>query len=324
LESIRTRLEAFARQDRAVLPTPIHELHALSEETGVRVFCKRDDLCGFGYGGNKARKLDYLIAEAMEGACDTLLAVGANQSNFCRMAAAYGSANGMDVHLILGGEEPHSPSGNLLLGQLLGATTHHVDSHDWDDWEEAALELEQRLKSEGRRVFRMPVGGSTATGALGYVSAMAEILRDQDNLGVRFDAIVHASSSAGTQAGLVVGKGLADWPGEIHGISVAHTAAELRTSVHDLALETAARVGTSVDERDILTDDSFVGSAYGARTAESQEAIRTFARQCGIFLDNVYTGKAAAGLLSYLRQDRFTPGRSVLFLHTGGSPELLS
>jgi len=324
LDSIRTALASIPRKHHAVLPTPIHELRALSAETGVRVFCKRDDLSGFGYGGNKARKLDFLIAEALEQSCDTLIAVGANQSNFCRMAAAYGSANDIDVHLILGGREPSSPSGNLLLGRMLGATTHHVDSNEWDDWAAAAQQLEERLVNAGRSVYRMPVGGSTSTGAIGYVAAMDEILEDESNLGVRFDAIIHASSSAGTQAGLVVGKALTDWPGRIYGISVAHEAGDLRTSVRDLARETAARLGMRVDENTILTDDAFVGAEYGAKTPESQEAIRYFAQRCGIFLDNVYTGKAAAGLLSSLREGLFPPGSSVLFLHTGGSPELLA
>lgn len=324
MSKIRQKLSGFARHRRALLPTPVHELTSLSEAYGVRVFCKRDDLTGFGLGGNKARKLDFLITEAEAGGFDALIAVGANQSNFCRMAAAYGSASRMNVHLILGGTRPTTPTGNLRLDLLLEATCHHIDSADWSTWEEAAERIAADLASRGQRVYRLPVGGSTPRGTLGYVEALSEVLDNEQQLGVCFDAIVHASSSAGTQAGLLVGQAISEWPGRILGISVAKDASTLRQDVLALASETAKMLGASIDARDVHVDDAFVGQGYAIPTPESHQALRTFAQQFGIFLDSVYTSKAAAALLSYLEAGRFEGDRAVLFVHTGGTPELLS
>ena len=288
------------------------------------MFCKRDDLTGFGFGGNKARKLDFLIADAILLGCDTLLAVGATQSNFCRMVAAYGSAHEMAVHLVLGGEEPAVPTGNLRLDHLLGACCHHLNSSDWDQWEASAAVLEEDLRRDGRTVYRMPIGGSTVVGSLGYVAAMAEILDDEQRLGVPFDAIVLASSSAGTQAGLVVGQFIAHWPGQVLGFSVAKDRERQQQEVFALAQETAGRLGASMDRSTICVDDAYLGDGYAHRTQACEDAVRFFARKCGIFLDYVYTGKAAAGLLDSLRAGRFAPGSAILFLHTGGNVELLA
>lgn len=324
MDAIDTRLSGIPRQRRALVPTPVHELDGHPGAGTCRVFCKRDDLTGFGFGGNKARKLDFLIEDALLGGCDTLLAVGANQSNFCRMVAAYGSANGLEVHLVLGGARPADPTGNLRLDLLLGAECHHVESADWDAWEAEAAALERDLRGRGRAVYRMPVGGSTPVGALGYVAAMSEILDDGQRLGVRFDTIVFASSSAGTQAGLVVGKALARWPGQVLGISTAKSRERQERDVLDLAQAAAARLGAAVDRRDVLVDDSFLGAGYAQATGPCEEAVRWFARSHGIFLDHVYTGKAAAALLDGLRSGRFPPGSRVLFLHTGGNVELFA
>lgn len=320
--AIQEKLKSFPRLHHSLLPTPVHRLDCLSDEYSVNVYCKRDDLTGFGFGGNKTRKLDFLLAEAHALGCDTLIAIGANQSNFCRMAAAFGVAEGMEVHLVLGGKEPSYPTGNLRLDHLLGVTCHHVDSTDWDMWAEEAEKIETELTSQGKKVYRMPVGGSTPRGALGYVDAFAEILADQSRLGVEFDAIFHASSSAGTQAGLVAGRAITNWPGSIIGISVAKPQAELKKDVLDLAQRTAAKLDSSVDPASIIVDDSYVGEGYAIRTPGCEEAVALFARRLGIFLDYVYTGKAAAGLIDYLRKGRFDKGANILFIHTGGNIEL--
>jgi len=320
--TIQEKLKPFRRLHNSLLPTPIHRLDCLSDEYGVNVYCKRDDLTGFGFGGNKTRKLDFLLAEARGLECDTLIAIGANQSNFCRMATAYGVAGGMEVHLVLGGKEPDNPTGNLRLDHLLGVTCHHVDSPDWNRWAEEAERLETELTSQGKKVYRMPLGGSTPRGAFGYVDAFAEILTDQSRLGMKFDAIIHASSSAGTQAGLVVGRAMADWPGRIIGISVAKQKTELEKDVLDLAQATAAEIDTRVDPASIIIDDRYVGDGYAMRTPGCKEAVTLFAQRLGIFLDYVYTGKAAAGLIDYLRNGRFEKDANVLFIHTGGNIEL--
>jgi L-cysteate sulfo-lyase len=316
------RLAGYSRLRHSLVPTAVHRLDFLCDEYGVNVCCKRDDLTGFGFGGNKTRKLDFLVADALEQGCDTLIAIGANQSNFCRMAAAYGVASSLEVHLVLGGKQPENPTGNLRLDHLLGVACHHVDSADWDQWARAAERLEKALTAQGKKVYRMPVGGSTPCGALGYVEAFAEILADQTRLGVEFGAIIHASSSAGTQAGLVVGQALAGWPGQVVGISVAKPQAEQQQDVLDLAQATASELGASVEASTVIVDDSFLGSAYAARTPECEEAVALFARRAGIFLDYVYSGKAAAALIGYLRQGRFDSGANVLFVHTGGNIEL--
>lgn len=321
---IDAKLTGIERQRHAVLPTPVQELPIFSQIFGCKVFCKRDDLTGFGFGGNKARKLDFLIADALRSQCDTLLAVGANQSNFCRMVSAYGSAHDMDVHLVLGGKEPEFPTGNLRLDHILGAECHHVDSSDWDEWEASAAVLEADLRQKGRTVYRMPVGGSTVIGTLGYVAAMSEILDDETRLGVSFNTVVLASSSAGTQAGLVVGKSIANWPGQVLGISVAKDSDRQRQDVFALAQATSDRLQCPIDRHNVCVDDSYLGSGYACNTTACEDAVHFFARKCGIFLDYVYTGKAAAGLLDYLGTSRFAPGSSILFLHTGGNIELFA
>ncbi|UCD53502.1 MAG: D-cysteine desulfhydrase family protein [Phycisphaerales bacterium] len=319
---IQERLSGFPRLRRSLLPTPVQRLDFLADEYGAEVYCKRDDLTGFGFGGNKTRKLDFLIADALNAGCDALIAIGANQSNFCRMAAAYGVASRLEVHLVLGGQEPEHPTGNLRLDHLLGVTCHHIDSADWDCWAEEAERLERDLTAQDKKVYRMPVGGSTARGALGYVDAFAEILADQGRLGIEFEAILHASSSAGTQAGLVVGQALAGWPGRVVGISVAKPRAVQQQDVLDLARATAAEIGLRVEPSGVAVEDGYLGPGYAARTPGCEEAVALFARRAGIFLDYVYSGKAAAALIDYLRQGRFERGAPVLFIHTGGNIEL--
>ncbi len=324
MNAIQAALAGFDRQRHALLPTPVHEVMALSQMSECRVFCKRDDLTGTGFGGNKARKLDFLIADALRSGCDTLLAVGATQSNFCRMAAAYGSMNGMDVHLVLGGKKPRIPTGNLRLDHMLGACCRHIDSDDAEDLENEAAALEASLKRKGRIVYRMPAGGSTAIGALGYVEAMSEILDDEKRLGLHFSTVVFATASAGTQAGLVAGKALGGWAGRVLGICVSRDSRQQEERVFELARKAAALLGTAVEKRMVYTDDSFLGEGYAKPTPECENALHFFARKCGLFLDRVYTGKAAAGLMKYLSEGRFEPGSAVLFIHTGGNIELFA
>jgi L-cysteate sulfo-lyase len=322
MPTIQESLRPFPRRHKSLVPTPVHRLDSLSDKYGVNVHCKRDDLTGFGFGGNKTRKLDFLLAHALCRGCDTLIAIGANQSNFCRVAASYGVWGGMEVHLVLGGRQPEIPTGNLRVDHLLGVVCHHVDSPDWDSWACEAEKLDKELTSKGKKVYRMPVGGSTPRGALGYVDAFSEIIADQTRLGLEFDAIIHASSSAGTQAGLVVGQAISGWKGRIIGISVAKPQMELEDDVLDLARTTAAQIDAEVDPSSIVVDDSYIGEGYAARTPGCTEAVEMFARRFGIFLDYVYTGKAAAALIDYLRKGTFDKNANVLFVHTGGNIEL--
>jgi len=316
-------LENFPRWSLVAAPTPCHRLSYLSETFGVETYCKRDDLTGFGLGGNKARKLELLIHEAVEHKSDTLVTAGGIQSNFCRMTAAAGAAAGMDVHLVLGGEEPSRFTGNLVLDRLLGAHIHYVASPDWQAWEEESERLEGELAASGRKPFRIPIGGSVPTGVVGYVRAFMEILQDQKRLGVSFDRIIHASGSGGTQAGLVTGKEMTGWPGVVSGVSVVPDSESLAAAVYRLAAIASGMLGGRVRRETVRVDEGFSGPAYAVRTAEAEAAIRTFARREGIFLDHVYTGKAAAALLQGLEQGTYS-GETVLFLHTGGHPELFA
>ena len=324
MEYLAECLEGFPRWPLVPAPTPCHRLNRLSEEFGVEVYCKRDDLTGFGLGGNKARKLELLIREAVEHKSDTLVTAGGVQSNFCRMTAAAGAAADMEVHLVLGGgEEPPRFTGNLILDRILGAHIHYVASPDWAVWEEESKRLESELAASGRKAFRIPIGGSVPTGVVGYVRAFMEILQDQTRLGVAFDRIIHASGSGGTQSGLVTGKEMTGWAGVVQGVSVVPDSDSLAATVYRLAAIASGMLGGRVDRESVLVDGSFSGSAYGVHTPEGEAAIRTFARREGIFLDHVYTGKAAAAMLHGLAQGAFS-GETVLFLHTGGQPELFA
>lgn len=323
LEYLNRLVEGFPREPFALLPTPCHRLDSLSRSHGVEIYCKRDDLTGFGFGGNKARKLELLIPEAAEHGADTLVTTGGVQSNFCRMTAAAGAKAGMEVHLVLGGRPPAGPSGNVVLDRILGARLHYVESSDWNDWEKESQRLEYELTGSGRHVFRIPIGGSVPTGAAGYVRAFLEIMKDQERMGVSFDRIVHASGSGGTQAGLVVGKAMTGWPGRITGVSAGPGKEALEATVYHLASLTAGLFGGRIERDAVFVDGRFVGPGYGVRTPAGEAAIAVFARHEGIFLDHVYTGKAAAALLDGLEKGEFS-GETVLFLHTGGQPELFA
>lgn len=320
---LKGRLQSFPRVPLSLVPTPCHPLRALSRRFGVEVFCKRDDMTGFGFGGNKSRKLEFLVGEAQHHKCDTLVTCGGIQSNFCRLTAAAGAACHMSVHLILGGVHPERSSGNVLLNEILGAQLHYVDSEDWKIWEEEADRITMDLESRGKKVFRIPVGGSVPVGAAAYSAVFLEILSDQERLGVSFDQILHASGSAGTQAGLVVGKDFTLWPGRITGVSVAKGQAELEEIVFRLAAETAGLLGGKVNRESVVVEERYIGPGYAKRTAVAERAIQLFAREEGVFLDHVYTGKAAGALLDWLEQGLLS-GQRVLFLHTGGLPELFA
>ncbi len=313
--------DRYPKMHFSVLPTPLQKLENISRLCRRTIFCKRDDLTGFALGGNKTRKLDFLIGDAKKLGATTIIAVGSVQSNFCRIAAAAGKVAGLEVFLILGGTPTEKYTGNLLLDSLFGANIKFIDSLQWDVWEHEAELLANRLEKNGKKVYRLPVGGSTTIGALGYAQAIIEILEQSRVLGIHLDTIVHATSSGGTQAGLVLGKALTGWRGKILGIGVAKDKPTLTEEVHKLACATAASFKITVDVSDVIVDDSYRGAAYGARTKECSEAMTLFAHNEGIVLDNVYTGKAAAGLIDYARRNLFHPDENICFLHTGGTVE---
>lgn len=304
----------------AHLPTAIEPLPRLSSAlSGPMIYVKRDDQTGIAFGGNKTRKLEFVLAEAIANGARTIITVGAAQSNHCRQTAALAAKIGMGCILVLSGEAPRQPDGNYLLDELFGAKVA------WTARAEREIVLKQTFDdawANGLRPFLVPLGASTPTGAVGYVAAFDEFLTQ----GVEVDWMVVASSSAGTQAGLVLGARRAGWTGKILGISIDHPKAQLCATVADIASEAADRLGEKQIFRpeDVLVNDAFLGEGYGVLGTPEIEAIRLFAQYEGLLLDPVYTGRAAAGMIALIRSGYFKPGERILFWHTGGTPALFS
>ena len=319
---IHKLLTSFPKLDMTVKPTPIQKLNKSSKVCNTNIFCMRDDLTGFAFGGNKNRKLDYLIADAIKKGADTLIGIGSNQSNFCRMLSGAGVVNDLEVNLVLAGVKPEIATGNLLINHLFNSIIHHVDTDEDKVLLENAKKLEKELTLKGKKVYNMPSGGSTKIGILGYIEAFGEIIDYERNNRIHFDYIIHASGSGGTQAGLIAGKTLANTNQTIIGISVGRKKDELRDIVVDLANQITELMECKVSKETVHIDDSYMGECYGVKTKSGKEAISLFAKNEGILLDYVYTGKAAAGLLDYCRKGKFRKDHNILFIHTGGNIEL--
>ena len=304
----------------ALLPTPVEALPRLSAELGgPTILVKRDDLTGLAFGGNKTRKLDYLLAEAQANGAHTIITAGAVQSNHCRQTAAACARLNFDCILVLSGERPSTATGNLLLDQLFN--TEII----WTSYEERNQFLQftfQNAWKAGRRPYLIPYGGSNTTGATAYVYAVQELIAQQ----YQPDWIVFASSSGGTQAGLVAGAKLFGFKGKVLGISVDEPEGELKERVASLSTATTEALGEKTDilAQDILVIDSYIGAGYGIMGASEIEAIRLFARTEGLLLDPVYTGRAAAGMIDLIRRGYFKSDETVLFWHTGGTPAIFS
>lgn len=312
-------MNAIPRLNFAHLPTPVEETPQLSAALGgPRLLIKRDDQTGLALGGNKTRKLEFLLAEAQANGARSIVTAGAVQSNHCRQTAAAAARYGLECTLVLAGT-PTEPSGNLLLDGLLGAQIVWTTR---PERERVLKETFDQLWQAGKRPYLVPYGGSSPTGAAAYAFALKELL-DQ---GVAPDWIVFASSSGGTQAGLALGARLFGFKGKILGISVDEATAVLQTRVARLAAETADALGENAlfEPQDILVNADYLGGGYGVMGATEVEAIRLFARHEGILLDPVYTGRAAAGMIDLVRKGFFKPSESVLFWHTGGSAALFA
>ncbi len=304
----------------AHLPTQVEALPRLAAILGgPTLLVKRDDLTGLAFGGNKTRKLEYLLAEAQANGARTIITSGALQSNHCRQVAAASARLNFACILVLSGDQPSVATGNLLLDYLFNAEIV------WTSYEERDHMLSHTFQNAweaGKRPYLIPYGGSNTTGATAYVYAMQELLSQQ----YQPDWIVFASSSGGTQAGLVAGSRLFGYKGKVLGISVDETASDLKEQVSSLASATADFLGEKVDflPQDILVCDDYLGGGYGIMGSPEIEAIRLFARHEGLLLDPVYTGRAGAGLIDLIRKGYFKPEETVLFWHTGGTPALFS
>jgi D-cysteine desulfhydrase family pyridoxal phosphate-dependent enzyme len=286
---------------------------------GPRLLVKRDDQTGLAFGGNKTRKLEFLLAESASHGAKTLITAGAIQSNHCRQTAAAARKAGLDCILVLSGEPPQVPEANTYLDVLLGAELV------WTSLEargEILNQTYQQAEQDGREPFLIPYGGSSPVGAAGYAEAVRELIHQ----GVKVDWIVFATSSGGTQAGLVAGKALYSFEGQILGISIEEEAGKFKQAVATLANEIAKLYKNvkNITKEDVLVNDSYLGGGYAVMGDPEKEAIDLFARQEALLVDPVYTGRAGAGLIDLIRKGFFKPDETVLFWHTGGQPALFT
>ncbi|MBX7250155.1 MAG: D-cysteine desulfhydrase [Caulobacteraceae bacterium] len=323
------RLARFPRRRYTPGPTPLERLDRLSAALGgPEIWIKRDDLLGLAAGGNKTRKLEFLVADALATGADTLITVGAPQSNHCRLTLAAAVKEGLKCRLVIEERVPGTyradASGNNFLYDLMGVDRITVVPLGADLG--AAMQAEAaEVAAEGGRAYVIPGGGSNPLGALGYVACAEELLAQSFELGVPFDHMVCASGSAGTHAGLLVGLTLTSSGIPLTGVNVRRPRAEQEGNVHKLAQETAALLGVEAPARDtVVCLDDWVGGGYSIPTDGMVEAVRLLARLEGVLLDPVYTGKAMDGLISLARSGRFRRGERVVFLHTGGSPGLFA
>jgi L-cysteate sulfo-lyase len=298
-------------------PTPVEPMDRLREALGAkpRLLVKRDDAIPFGFGGNKIRKLEFVLARALADGADTLVTLGGVQSNHARATAAAAAKLGLRCVLILNGAPPAHATANAALDELLGAEVEYVASRA--DRGPAAEHVMARLRAAGRRPHLIPLGASTPVGALGLVAAVGELVEQ----GVRPEVIVHASSSGGTQAGLVAGIALHGLATRVIGVSADDSAASIASTVRGLVRGIS---GLESFDGQVEVDDRRVGDGYGIPTAESREAQQLAARTEALFVDHTYTGKAFGALIAHLRENRFAANETVLFWHTGGQVGLFA
>ncbi len=304
----------------ATLPTPINSLSNLSSTLGgPQILVKRDDLTGLGLGGNKVRKLEYLIAEAQANGAKMLITTGASQSNHCRQTAAAAARMGYACHLILTKYSGGSEGGNLLLNSLFGAEITFCDQIERDS---VLKDVFNNAWNSGKRPYLIPYGGSSPVGAAAYVLAFTEMV----NQGVTPDVIVFPSSSGGTQAGLILGAKINKSHARILGISVDKPEEELQIKIANLVNETADRMQAfeSAEPGEILINDQYIGGGYGVLSSLERDAIKLFARTEGMVLDPVYTARAAGALVDLIKNGELKAGEQVLFWHTGGIPALFA
>ena len=333
---VRSALAKQPRLPLAQLPTPLHDAIRLREALGgparcPRILIKRDDLTALGLGGNKARKLEYLVADAQARGATTLITTGAVQSNHARMTAAAACVAGMRCVLVLTTTTPEPAlAGNLLLDRLYGATVRLVPSVDamlavgQDEAVVAAVVAEEQ--ANGRTPYVIPVGGSSGIGVFGYVGGTAELVEQLSEGSITPSRLYYASGSRGTQAGLTLGAMLCEAPYRVYGVAVSAGEPEKIERARRIANEAATRLDLPerLDLADLVTDQSFIGEGYGIPTEGGLEAIALVARSEAILLDPCYTSKGMAALIQHVRSGELSPAEPVVFLHTGGMPAVFT
>ena len=314
-------MKPIARLNFAHLPTVIEELPRLTEALGgARILVKRDDQTGLAFGGNKTRKLEFLVAEARGQGAKTLISAGAIQSNHCRQTVAAAARFGFDCTLVLTGEKPKQASANFLLDQLFGAEI--ITVADRKDRDRILQETFDNAVTAGKKPYLVPYGGSSPIGVLGYAFAMEEFM----NQDTKVDWIVFGTSSGGTHAGFVLGQRVFDFKGKVLGISIDEPEAQLKTHVSELASQASEKFGGRIEFTgdDVLANENYCQAGYGVFGAGEREAIKLFASNEGLLLDPVYTGRAAAGMIDLIRKGFFKKDETILFWHTGGQPALFA
>jgi D-cysteine desulfhydrase len=322
-------MESFVNLNRlrlANLTTPIERADRLRKliPGGPEIFIKRDDLTGYFGGGNKLRKLEYVMADALAQGATTVITNGSITSNLARTTALVARRLGLNCVLVLNGGDPKSARANSRLAELLNVKVYGVSSRQERD--EKMDEIAESLEGEGEVVYKIPLGASNDVGSFGMVAAMEEITLQQLELGVQFDAVVLATSSGGTQAGLEVAKRLFGYENlRVVGISADDPADEIKAAALKAIVPMLKKLGlpSAVSADELTVDDSFTGPGYGIPTNESKEAMQLFANSEGLLLDPVYSSKGAAGLIAYLRRGEFKKTDRVLFWHTGGLMTLI-
>lgn len=321
-------LSRFPRIRFAHLSTPLEPMANLSKLLGgPNLWIKRDDCTGLAGGGNKTRKLEFLMGDAVQKGADTIITQGATQSNHARQTAAIATKMGMECHILLedrtGSKDiEYNYNGNVLLDQLFGASLSQFPADT--DMNKAMAELAEKLKAQGKKPYIIPGGGSNVVGALGYVNAALEILGQANDMGLRIDKVVHATGSTGTQAGLVTGFVASNSLIPVLGIGVRAAREAQEANVFKLAEQTAIHLGIEgvVKREHVVANCDYVGAGYGLPTPGGIEAIELFARTESILLDPVYSAKGAAGLIDLIRKGYFKKDDNIVFVHTGGSQAL--
>jgi len=323
------KIEEIPRIRIGRLPTPLEKLQNLSKAIGVpEVYIKRDDMTGIGYGGNKIRKLEYLLADALSKGADSIITTGGVQSNFTRETTACATKLGLKTFLVLIGNDPEEYRGNLLLEKLMGAEIHFVSAKNLDEGAEKAgklmRSLSEKLEAEGHRCYIMPVGGATPIGCIGFANAFLEINSQINDLGITVDHLISATGSGGTQAGLLVGKRIVNSDVNIMGIRVGRMFEPFPKMIAEMAGKTGELLGIkkSFSEKDVITYSDFIGEGYDIPTREANDAIKLMARTEAIILDPVYTGKAMAGLIGLIDRGEISKDDNIIFWHTGGDPTI--
>jgi D-cysteine desulfhydrase len=319
-------LDRIPRFRLAALPTPLEEAPRLSGDLGVRILFKRDDLTGLALGGNKARKLEFLLPEALSTGAEVVVTAGGPQSNHARTTAAAARRAGLNAVLLLAGEPPQELNGNLLLDKLLEAEIRYVPTGGMDEQDRRIAETVDALSAAGRKAYAVPYGGSSPLGALGYLFALRELVEQLEKLQVRADSMFVTTGSCGTHAGILAGIKYFDARIPLYGISVSLGAAECARRIRLLVsgVSNLVEKELALNESDVSVEDRYLPPGYGVVTPGVREAIRLVARTEGILLDPVYTGKAMSGLVDMIRRGEVRRGSTVVFWHTGGQPGLFA